>query len=178
MRGILLSASMGFFLALLQIAVFPFVFSTRDFSFAIPCLVMFIMSSRFSRVLVCAITIGMILDSYTFIEPLFWSVRYLFLSAMAFFLFQRWLTNRSMYTAIALASFMTGADQVIGWFINVGYGSLLFGGMFWSTLLQALVWNAGWSVVGFLLSIMWRRYFSFFTGVRGSSSSYGSSSFF
>ncbi len=116
MRGLLGSFLWGVFAAIWSLGLMPFFVSTHGVGLVIPSLVLLRMGSRFSRVFVFAMSVGVVLDSYALNGWQFHTVRLVLLAGVGSFIFTQWLTNRSLYTAVVLAGFLTIIDQI--WLIS------------------------------------------------------------
>lgn len=112
MRGLFGSIFWGVFAAIWSLGLMPFFVSTHGVGLVIPSLVLLRMGSKFSRVFAFAMSAGVVLDSYALDGWQFHTLRLLILAGVGSFVFTQWLTNRSMYTAVVLAAFLTFVDQI------------------------------------------------------------------
>ncbi len=153
MRGLLLPILLGLLAGVCQVAITPFFVGYKDIGVVIPCLVLFVMSVRVSRSLAFAVMAGMVLDSYVLIHPSFLLLRLLVLTGLTYGVFSRWLTNRSVYTALVLAVVASLTDSIFSFFI---------------ALAQGIPFQLAWSLRGILLGLCIHMVLSFigFTLIR------------
>lgn len=152
MRGFIVSVLMGVVAAVCSVAVMPFLATNEGVGIVIPALVLLLMSARPSRVLVFALSTGVVLDSYAFYAFEGHTLRLCVLAVIASFLFTRWFTNRSVYTGMALALLLTGIDQAFGAVVYAFQNTSGLYGWSWAGFVSALVFHAFVTALGFILT--------------------------
>lgn len=173
MRGFFVPIFLGLLAGVCQVAITPFFVGYKDIGVVLPCLVLFVMSVRISRSLAFAVTAGMVLDSYVLIHPSFLLLRLLALGGLTYIVFSRWLTNRSVYTALVLAALASLVDSIFSFFIALAQGVPFQ--LAWSlrgTLLSLFVHMVA-SFIGFTLIMSLPRRVRFPSGIDTSSRWYG-----
>lgn len=173
MRGFLFPVFLGLLAGVCQVAITPFFVGYKDIGVVLPCLVLFVMSVRVSRSLAFAVTAGMVLDSYVLVHPSFLLLRLLVLVGLTYGVFSRWLTNRSVYTALVLVAVASLTDRVFSFFIALAQGTPLY--LAWSmrgSLLSLLI-HMVLSFLGFTLLMSLPRRWIFPSGIDTSSRWYG-----
>ncbi len=173
MRGFLWPVFLGLLAGVCQVAITPFFIGYKDIGVVLPCLVLFVMSVRVSRSLAFAVTAGMVLDSYVFTHPSFLLLRLLVVVGLTYVVFSRWLTNRSVYTALVLAAVASLADGVFSFFIALAQGVSFQ--LAWSLrgILLSLFMHMALSFIGFILIMSLPRRVRFPSGIDTSSRWYG-----
>lgn len=148
-----------------QIALMSFFVVYRDIGFVLPALVLLVMSARPSSGLIFVFVTGLILDSYALAHWQLHSLRLMVVFTVTWLVFSRWLTNRSLYTAMVLALLATVIDRVCSLFIQLIQGVSLALAWSWSGFLLTLVLHVLFSVLGFsLLMSAPRRWLSWSRG--------------
>jgi hypothetical protein len=139
MQGIFFSLLCGLLVAIFQIAVIPFLVSYHEIGLVIPCLVLMLVRTRFAYALTFVLMVGFLCDSYTLYGLEFHTVRLLLLFAVSWIVFRRWLTNKSVYTALVLSLLITGLDAFLA---------------FASDVFQGVAPGLAWSWKGFFLALL------------------------
>ncbi len=151
-----MSVLLGLVVGVLSIGFMPFIFAHVGAGMVLPTLILLCMSTRPRQGLVFALVTGAVLDSYAFYAFELHTLRLLILVWLTTFLFSRWLTNRSVYTAVALVVVVTILNQLC----ELGLAS-------WhsQTGLASFSWASGVWVLGLhiLLTILGFTFLSFFT---------------
>lgn len=174
MQGIFLTFFLGLVLAVCEIAVIPFLVSHREIGLVIPCLVLLLVRTPLMYALTFIITVGILLDSYALYGFEAHTFRLLFLLGVSWFVFTRWLTNKSIYTALVLSLLATCLDVLLALLLNLGQGVSL--AVAWSSkgFFLALVVHGLCSFVAFsLLNLLSPRTRRFSVSRDRSSSYYG-----
>lgn len=146
MRGYVVPVFLGLLAGVCQLAITPFFVQDKDVGVVLPCLILLVMSTRVSRSLAFAVTAGIVLDSYALSHPTFLLIRLLALVGLTYGVFSRWLTNRSVYTALVLAAVASLLDRVFSFFI---------------ALAQGISFSLAWSLRGLVLSLFIHMALSF-----------------
>ncbi len=173
MRGFFLPILLGLLTGVCQVAISPFFVSYRDIGFVLPCLVLFVMSVRLSRSLAFAVTAGMVLDSYILSHPSFFLLRLLVLVGITYGVFSRWLTNRSVYTALVLAAVASLTDGIFSFFIALAQGVSFQLAFSLRGILLSLSIHMVLSFLGFIFMMALPRRVRFPSGIDTSSRWYG-----
>jgi hypothetical protein len=115
----------------------------------------------------------MVLDSYALSHPSFLLIRLLALVGLTYMVFSRWLTNRSVYTALVLAAMASLADGIFSFFIALAQGITF--PFAWSLRGMAvrLFVHMVLSFVGFMLLMSLPRRVRFSSGIDSASRWYG-----
>ncbi len=151
MRGFIVSMLIGVVAAVCSVAAMPFLTGNEGVGVVVPALVLLLMGARLSRVMVFAVSTGIVLDSYAFYLFEGHTIRLCALAVAASFLFTRWLTNRSVYTAMALAFLLTILDQLLGTIFYAFQNASGIHGWSWTGLASALAFHSLATACGFVL---------------------------
>jgi hypothetical protein len=170
MRGLVWSVILGILIAVWSVAVMPFFAMSHGLGIAIPCLVLLLMGSRPSRLLLTMTIAGMIIDSYSLSLFEAHTAQLLLLSLTAWVIFARWLTNRSMYSAVALALILSLFERLMNLGVHLLGGVVVERTWSWMALGVTLVWNTFVTALGFMLiAALSQRLSLLFTEARVSS---------
>lgn len=152
MKGFIVSMLAGIVAAVFSVAAAPFLATHEGAGILLPILVLLLMSTRFSRGITFAISAGIVLDTYAFYAYEWHTLRLCMLAVVASFLFTRWLTNRSVYTAVALALLLTVLDQVLGAIAYAFQNTSGFHGWSWRGVVFVLLFHAFVTACAFVLT--------------------------
>lgn len=171
MRGLFLSILTALILAIGIMGILPVFTSVRATAFITPLLVLSVMSSPLPRVLLWTGLTGLVIDSYTFVAVPLHIVRWLILVVVAWLLFERWLTNRSLYTALVLTALITAFDMGVVW-ISEGLQNVSSVVWSWQEVGIIMLVNLLLSTTSFtILAAFTKRFSLSFTGIDSSARS-------
>lgn len=149
MRGLIVSIFFGILAGVCSVAIMPFFFAHEGAGLILPGFVLFLVSARRSRGIAFIISAGVVLDSYAFYTIEVHTVRLLVLALIAFFIFTRWLTNRSFYSALALSMLLTLLDQFFRIILYLFQNTSGLRGWSWSDVVWVFVFHACVTAFGF-----------------------------
>lgn len=160
MRGLIISILLGILAGVWSIGVMPFFFVHDGAGLIIPGLILLFMSTRLSRGVAFALSAGMVLDSYGIATFEGHTIRLFLLALVASIIFSRWLTNRSIYTAMALALLLTVLDQLLGFFFSIFGSTSSVSSWSWVGLGLTICFHVfatalGFTWVGFFTKRLW-----------------------
>ncbi|GEM_PF-5438453 len=173
MRGLIGFILLGIVAGVCSLGVVPFFFGDEGVGFVIPGIVLLCMALQPTRAIVFALAAGIVLDSYAFYPFELHTARLFCLALLGTYLFRRWLTNRSLYTAVALAGALTILDQGVG-VILYGWENGSIGRSWgWAQGGRVLLFEGFVTAIGFLIVGFFTKHLFGSFSRRGSQMPYG-----
>lgn len=162
MKRVILLVLIGLILGLWEVAVLPFLPSFFAFRPILPCLVLILIASQLSNALIVAALSGLLIDIFTLGPLTFAAGRLLVTVLILHVIFQRLLTNRSLYTTIALVLIGRTVEQALAWMIlrlSHLFGDATLVPVFDLSFVRLLIWDAGIVAIGFFLVVIFTNRF-------------------
>jgi len=154
MARLLFSVLFGLACGVWEVAVTPFLPAAFSIHPLLPLLVIFVIASGRPRALAAAIAGGVIIDLF---QPAFSdgaTLRYVLIVLLLDLVSRHWLTNRSIYSAIALAFVGRVFERFSAWLIGMLLHLTEVTPYYWSNGASGWVpylWDAMFVAAGFLL---------------------------
>lgn len=161
----ILAVLLGLLAGVWEVAVWPFLPPFASIRPLLPLAVLTLIASGRSRALVTAASAGLLLDLYsvgTFdLATLRWVGLVLLLDVLA----RHFLTNRSIYSALALVFIGRLVERASAWLfgeLSFRLGRSVYEPHIWGSLGSMLLWDLGLVAIGFvLLAFFTRRFVTF-----------------
>lgn len=160
-----LAALLGLFVGLWEIAVLPFLPAIFGLKPIIPVLVLLLVGSGRAKAFVTAIATGLVVDIFSVVVFDVSTIRLVGIVFFLDFLAQRLLTNRSLYTALALVLIGRSADFATSWlfsFFDSWISSVPFSWSGGANLWMTVGWDLLTVGIGFfLIAAFTKRFVTF-----------------
>lgn len=154
MARLLVSVAIGLLCGIWEVAVSPFLPPAFSVHPLLPMLVIFVIASGRPRALAAAIAGGIMMDLF---QPAFSdaaTLRYALIVLLMDLASRHWFTNRSIYSAVALAFVGRLFERFSAWFVGMVMHLTDMTPYYWAIGPRGWIpflWDAAFVVVGFLL---------------------------
>jgi cell shape-determining protein MreD len=149
--------------AVIEVAAVPFLPSWLAVRPLVAFLVLCVIGSPKPRGVVAAVLGGLVVDAFSYARFDAATFRLVLLVFLIDLVARHWLTNRSLYAALAMAVLARCADWVMGWLVAESAYALTavaYPPVFWRDPLQTLAWDVALVGVGFLALALFSGRFS------------------